>query len=95
MGWIFLLFVLGFDFVFCLVGFGLCVCVCMGFGGFVIFAGFFACLHSEFNNTKLFIKINGFHRNEFSAIYIKEHMEHMSNQALWVVFSQTGRELYY
>lgn len=52
----------------------------------------FACLHSERNEAQLFIEINGFRRDEDSAIYIKEHMP---NQALWAGFSQAVRELYY
>lgn len=52
----------------------------------------FSCLHSECNEAQLFMEINGFHRDEDSALYIKEHMP---NQALWVGFSEAVRELYY
>lgn len=41
---------------------------------------FLASLHSECNEAQLFIEINGFHRDEDSAIYIKERTP---DQALW------------
>lgn len=59
------------------------------FGVFLVWCGlvFLASLHSEHNEAELFIEINGFHRDEDSAIYIKEHMP---NQALWVHHKQLG-----
>lgn len=48
---------------------------------------FLASLHSECNEAQLFTEINGYHRDEDSAIYTKEHI---SDQDLWVYHKQVG-----
>lgn len=63
------------------------------FGGFVwCDLIFLASLHSECNEAQLFIEINGFHRDEDSAIYTKEHM---SDQDFWLYHKQVALLLYY